>query len=297
MRECTWAVRDQTPDPVDAYTDDLWRSPWLSSWLGAAALSVLLVQGDAYSAARLALFGADLAAHVAGQRPLAHVPSPVPQPTMCWTASQVLRHVTVEALRAADPADPLALLVETVRAFGSADGPSDWFGILETVLSRVSVLYIVVHETYQVVREARSWAHDFQDLVDKVGRRSPRSVIKVVLLSCCTLAPPSTSTERPAIVTVPQPDLRPGLIRSLSPHRAVVPRNLPKLGGAERVDESGGSHGPEPGTDAAGEGRPAGAGVDPHAGNKPSDGQVLDAAGPTAAGRADPCFDDEPSDG
>lgn len=171
------------------------------------------------------------------QQPLAYMScAPIQGSTpFRLTAVQVLRHIAIQALSKVARLASVRLLIEAVGEFGSATTSEDWFRILQKVLSRVPSLYVVIHlGTRDVVEEAQTWPHEFQTLLEKLRIESPQTIIRVVLISCRSFGCLNSSSTTTTI-SVRQPDLPPDHIRSLPEHRAIIPKGLLRLHGADNA--------------------------------------------------------------
>jgi nucleoside phosphorylase len=220
-------------DPFEAYRDDIWAHPQLSSWIGAGKSSILLLQGSHDSRGRSGIFGAELADHIADKKN--HVAYMVYKPTLPGSClppfpieeAEVLRHLAIQALQTVADCTSVQVLTDLVESFSQAKTCADWFRVICAVFYLVSELYVIIDLGIHAssADAAKAWPSKFHAILEDVGAISPETIIRVLIISCRPLDVPQNSVNVSKI-TLRKPNVHPDLVRNRHSKQARIPPSL-----------------------------------------------------------------------
>ncbi|CAH0045471.1 unnamed protein product [Clonostachys solani] len=220
-------------DPFEAYRDDIWAHPHLSSWIGAGKSSILLLQGNHDSRDRSRIFAAELADHIVEkQKPVAYMLYKPTLPGSCHPPfpieeAEVLRHLAIQALQTVADCGSIQVLADLVEWFSQAKTCADWFRVLCNVFYLVSELYVIIdlgiHASSADAAEA--WPSRFHAILKDVGDISPETIIRVMIISYHPLDAPQISINSSKIAIL-KPSMHPDLIRNRYWKEARIPPSL-----------------------------------------------------------------------
>ncbi|CAH0002205.1 unnamed protein product [Clonostachys byssicola] len=220
-------------DPFEAYGDDIWAHPQLSSWIGAGKSSILLLQGSHDSRGRSGIFGAELADHIADtKKPVAYMVYKPTLPGSCRPPfpieeAEVLRHLAIQALQTVADCTSVQVLTDLVESFSQAKTCADWFKVICDVFYLVSELYIIIDLGIHAssADAAKTWPSKFHTILEDVEAISPETIIRVMIISCRPLDVPQNSVNVSKII-LRKPNVHPDLIRNRHSKQARIPPSL-----------------------------------------------------------------------
>ncbi|CAH0032601.1 unnamed protein product [Clonostachys rhizophaga] len=233
LREHVKYISSVRLDPVEAYRDDIWAHPQLSSWIGAGKSSILLLQGNHDSRGRSGIFGAELADHTVGRKkPVAYMVYKPMLPGSCHPLfpieeAEVLRHLAIQALQTVADCTSVQVLTDLVESFSQAKTCADWFKVICDVFYLVSELYVIIDLGIHAssADAANAWPSKFHAILEDVSAISPETIIRIMIISCCPLDVPQGSVNISKI-DIRRPNIHPDLIRNRRSDEVRIPPSL-----------------------------------------------------------------------
>lgn len=231
------------PDPLKIYTDDIWQRAELAAWATADRSSLLDVQSEYESVARTTLFAAQLVECVEKQVPAAFAtceftPWPAGDAPFDLTASQVMRHVVVQALSNIVRSVSLLFLAEMVLDFTRAEDLNEWADLLERILLHVPKLYIIIHlGRYGGDQEYQAWTRICESLISKARLSTSPRVIKVALIRLTIV--PNKMESSTHVMSVRQKDINRGLLRIPIPTSSSISKRSIRVFSVEDMNNMG----------------------------------------------------------
>lgn len=186
------------------YSDALWESDEVRSWIASESSSLLMVEGSAalsYCLDDFALKIVESCENAAdGTRAVAYLLNPSSIrgfPTQCKypDSTEVLRQISIQILRqttSISPRNPWVYLAEAVVAMQNAKTSRDWFqfiGRLSAQFRHVDIV-IDVQMLGSKWQKAKSWPQEIKDMFAQPTLAAHISVMLITACPLCVPAPP-----------------------------------------------------------------------------------------------------------